>query len=87
MKTPKTILNARPWITENNSNIYIYISTYQTQVERGVIPKFHISISIQMWLIFVLIICLKEKIDKNKKNPQQTNKHAYHKNKLILRVQ
>lgn len=21
------------------------------------------------------------------KNPQQTNKHAYHKNKLILRVQ
>lgn len=58
-----------------------------------------------MWLIFVLIICLKgkkkdkikkrclnvpvcgEQIDKNKKNPQQTNKHAYHKNKLILRVQ
>lgn len=85
MKTPKTILNARPWNTENNS--YIYISTYQTQVERGVITKFHIGISIQMWLIFVLIICLKEKIDKNKKNPQQTNKHAYHKNKLILRVQ
>lgn len=76
MKTPKTILNARPWITENNS-----------YMERVVIPKFHISISIQMWLIFVLIICLKEKIDKNKKNPQQTNKHAYHKNKLILRVQ
>lgn len=76
MKTPKTILNARPWITENNS-----------YMERVVIPKFYISISIQMWLIFVLIICLKEKIDKNKKNPQQTNKHAYHKNKLILRVQ
>lgn len=82
MKTPKTISNARPWITK-----IIHTSTYQTQVERGVIPKFHISISIQMWLIFVLIICLKEKIERTKKNPQQTNKHAYHKNKLILRVQ